>query len=443
MTTLARKLRLTEYFTLGFGVMVGVGWLVVMDDWLARGGPLGGVLGFAIGGALLLPIGWVYGQWVMALPDASGEVAYAAQVFPASVSFATGWMMLLAYFIVCPWEAVAVGKIAAYIFPQMDTMELYRIAGQPVFLPRIAIGVALTLLLAWVNFRGIRLSATFLNWTTAGVLGLFALLAAFGAAKGTPANFSPLFSHTPLVSTLLMLQIVPYFMTGFESVGKCAEESHPEFRAKHYFRAMALAILVGAAFYVLAIAAVAYVAPWESLRGERFATAVAFERAFGARWVVRFILVIALLGLAKCFNANFVASSRLLFALGRRGMVAPRLGFVHERNQTPSVSVGWIAAGTLAGLLLGDAILIPVTEVGSVAAAVGWLAACASLLAVRKDTKARLIATLGALAALAMILMKVLPGVPGHFTWPELAAMGVWAGLGIMLSAFAKRSGRR
>ncbi len=442
MATLARKLRLTEYFTLGFGVMVGVGWLVVMDDWLARGGPMGGVLGFAIGGALLLPVGWVYGQWVMRLPDASGEVAYTAEVFPRSVSFATGWMMLLAYFIVCPWEAVAVGKIAAYIFPQLDRMEMYRIAGQPVFLPRVAIGAALTLLLAWVNYRGIRLSATFLNWTTAGVLGLFALLAAFGAAKGTPANVSPLFSHTPLVSTLLVMQIVPYFMTGFESVGKCAEEAHPEFRAKHYFRAIAMAILAGAAFYVLAIAAVAYVAPWESLRGERFATAVAFERAFGARWVVQLILVIALLGLAKCFNANFVASSRLLFALGRRGMVAPRLGYVHPQNQTPSVSVAWIAAGTLAGLLLGDAILIPVSEVGSVACAVGWFAACASLLAVRKDGKARSIATAGALAALAMVLMKVLPGVPGHFTGQEWVAMGMWAGLGIMLSAFAKRPGQ-
>jgi amino acid transporter len=61
MTTLARKLRVVDYFTLGWGTMVGVGWLVVMDDWLLRGGPLGGVLGFAIGGALLLPIGYVYG----------------------------------------------------------------------------------------------------------------------------------------------------------------------------------------------------------------------------------------------------------------------------------------------------------------------------------------------------------------------------------------------
>ena len=54
--------------------MVGVGWLVVMDDWLMRGGPLGGILGFAIGGILLLPIGYVYGKLVMAMPDASGEV---------------------------------------------------------------------------------------------------------------------------------------------------------------------------------------------------------------------------------------------------------------------------------------------------------------------------------------------------------------------------------
>ena len=110
MTQLARKLRVTDYFSLGWGTMVGVGWLVVMDDWLLRGGPLGGVLGFAIGSLLLLPIGYVYGKLVTIMPDASGEVAYTAKVFPPSVSYATGWMMMLAYFIVCPWEAVAVGR---------------------------------------------------------------------------------------------------------------------------------------------------------------------------------------------------------------------------------------------------------------------------------------------------------------------------------------------
>ena len=55
MNVLARKLRLRDYFALAFGSMVGVGWLVVMDDWLARGGPLGAMLGFAIGGLFCCP----------------------------------------------------------------------------------------------------------------------------------------------------------------------------------------------------------------------------------------------------------------------------------------------------------------------------------------------------------------------------------------------------
>src|SRR2546427_11063445 len=95
MATLARKLRVTDYFTLGWGTMVGVGWLVVMDDWLLRGGSLGAVLGFAIGGALLLPIGYVYGQLVMAMPDAAGEVAYTAKDFLRNVRFATRCVMVL------------------------------------------------------------------------------------------------------------------------------------------------------------------------------------------------------------------------------------------------------------------------------------------------------------------------------------------------------------
>jgi amino acid transporter len=215
VTTLARKLRAIDYFTLGWGTMVGVGWLVVMDDWLLRGGALGAVLAFAIGGALLLPIGWVYGKLVVAMPDAAGEIAYTSAVFPRSVSFATGWMMTLAYFIVCPWEAVAVGRIAAYIVPSLDTIELYRIAGRPVFLPHLIVGLALTALLTILNYRGVRLSATFQNWTTFGTLVLFVVFVGLGVSRGSPTNFPPLFTQTSFVSIVLVVQIVPYFIPAF------------------------------------------------------------------------------------------------------------------------------------------------------------------------------------------------------------------------------------
>ncbi len=437
MTELARKLRLTDYFTLGWGTMVGVGWLVVMDDWLGRGGPLGGILGFAIGGALLLPIGYVYGQLVSAMPDAAGEVAYTAAVFPRSVSFATGWMMMLAYFIVCPWEAVAVGRIAAYIFPALDSLELYQVAGKPVFLPRLIIGLVLTGLLTFLNYRGIRFSATFQNWTAFGTIGLFVIFVAAGVSKGSPANLTPLFSHSPFLSIFLVLQIVPYFMTGFESVTKAAEEANPEFRARTFLIALWMAIVVGILFYTIVIGAVGYVAPWRQLTGEKFMTAVAFERAVGSRWIVRAIMAAALLSLVKCFNGNFVASTRLLFAMARRGLMESAMAVVHPINRTPSMAVLAIGGATALCMFLGDAILVPVSEVGSVASAVGWLAACAAYFAMRPPTKQRLVALLGILLGLGMILMKVIPIVPGHFSANEWLTLAVWIAVGLLL---AKRS---
>ncbi|HTW58695.1 MAG TPA: APC family permease [Terriglobales bacterium] len=445
MPTLARKLRALDYFTLGWGSMVGVGWLVVMDDWLLRGGALGTLLGFIIGGAALLPIGWVYGKLVAAMPDAAGEIAYTSAAFSCRISFATGWVMTLAYFIVCPWEAVAVGRIAAYIFPPLDSVELYRVAGHPIYLPHLIIGIALTALLTTLNYRGVRLSATFQNWTSFGTLALFVVFVALGATRGSRANFPPLFTHTPLISIFLVLQIVPYFMTGFESVGKAAEESSPEFRAPDFLRAIWMAIFVGILFYVSVVAAVAFVAPWRQLTGEKFMTAVAFQQAvggsgFAAKWIVNLVLAAALLSLFKCFNGNFVAASRLLFALGRRGLVDARAGEIHPQYQTPSAAVLCIGLATGACMLLGDAILIPITEVGSVASALGWSATCAACLALARARSSpltlslpeRAVAVFGLLVGVTMILMKLIPSLPGHFTVYEWIALAIWIALGVL-----------
>jgi APA family basic amino acid/polyamine antiporter len=410
---------------------------------LTRGGPLGGILGFAIGGILLLPIGYVYGKLVAAMPDASAEVAYTARVFPQPVSFFTGWMMVLAYFIVCPWEAVAVGRIAGYIFPALDSIELYRVAGKPVYLPHLAIGLGLTALLTVLNYRGIRLSATFQNWTTFGTLALFAIFVGFGVAHGSTRNFPPLFTHTPFVSILLVLQIVPYFMTGYESVTKAAEEANPEFRSRGFFRAIWAAIIVGFVFYVIVIAAVGFVAPWRQLIGAPFMTAVAFEHAIGSRWIVSIILAAALLSLCKVFNGNFVAASRLLFAMGRRGLVDGRLASVHPQNQTPATAVVWVGIATGMCMFLGGAILVPISEVGSLASAIGWLAACLAYLWMHPPALDRWIAGTGVLVGLAMVLMKILPFVPGHFSGWEWLSLGLWILAGLWLGRKSDSAGTR
>lgn len=435
MTTLARKLHLIDYFALGFGVMVGAAWLVVMDDILERGGPLGAILGFVLGALTLFPIGYVYGKLVKAIPDAAGEVAYTARVFPRGVSFVTGWMMLLSYFLTCPFEAIAAGKIAGYLFPGIDSIELYRLGGHPIYLWRVVLGLTITVLLTWLNYRGIQASARFLKWTTFTFLTLVVIFAAEGFSHGSFSNFKPLFSHSPLISILLVWQITPWFLTGFESVGKGAEEASPDFQGKNFMVAIQMTIFVGLVFFAVVIAAVAYVAPWQSLAHEKFPTAAAFERALNSRWIVNLILGAAFIALLKAFNGNLVASSRMLFAMGRRNLLDHRLGIVHEGNQTPSVAVFIVGIGTAVAFLMGEALLVPILEVGAVGSAIGWMAACGSYYCMKPSFAGRAAAVYGVLLTSVMVFVKIVPLVPGHFSPSEWISMAIWGLMGYLLWA--------
>lgn len=439
MPELARRLRLLDYFTLGFGTMVGVGWLVLMDDWLARGGPAGAVLGFALGGIALLPIAYSYGRLISRHPDAAGEVAYTAEAFSQTASYWSGWMMLLAYAIVCPWEAVAIGRIASYIFPGLNSFEIYAVAGTPVYLPHVALGLGLTAWLGALNFRGIRQSATFQNLTTFGLLALFAVFGFAGLARGSAQNFTPLWSHSPAISVLLTLQIVPYFMTGFESTAKASEEADPDFPSRGHLLAPMMAVAAGILFYTAVIAVVAWAQPWQSVAGMNFPTAVALERAVGRRWVVNVILAAALLSLGKVFNGNFVAASRLLFAMARRGLVPHGFAAVHPSFQTPQAAVLAVGAGTALASLFGARILVPVTEVGAFAACFGWMMSCAAYWALRPPPLDRALAAIGALVGAALMAMKLIPAVPGSFTRWEFAALGLWIVLGAALQQAPRR----
>ena len=116
-----------------------------------------------------------------------------------------------------------------------------------------------------------------------------------------------------------------------------------------------------------------------------------------------------------------------------------RVGQVHPEYQTPSVATLCIGLATAACMLLGDAILVPITEVGSVACAIGWSATCAACLYLARAKQSNtirlspvewIVAIVGLSVGVAMALMKVVPGVPGHFTIYEWLALAVWVALG-------------
>jgi len=437
--TLHGGLSTIEYFTFGFGTMIGVGWVVLMDDWLARGGPGGGMLGFLIGGLLLFPIAHTYGRLVQRIQDAGAEIAYTEGVFPPLVSFAAGWTMILSYAIVCPWEAVATGNLLARVFPGLNSYHLYTIGGSPIYAPRLAVGLALTALIAVVNYRGIKPSGVFQDVMTFGLLATFAIFTLLGFTKGSTANMQPFFSHGgsigPWLSIFLVLQIVPYFMTGFESVAKGSEEAKAGFDPRNFTKAIYAALVAGFLFYVIIIAVVTYVYPWPEIVSGHVRTEVAFERTFGSHGIAQLILFGAFLSLLKIFNGNFVAATRMLYAIGRRNLVHPALGRVHAAHGTPVVAIGLMAVLTATAAMFGDAILVPITEVGSLAVGVGWLSACAAYLARRKRDRrpheSATMAIVGCTVSLAIILMKIVPGVPGSFTRAEWVAFIAWSAFGL------------
>lgn len=114
------------------------------------------------------------------------------------------------------------------------------------------------------------------------------------------------------------------------------------------------------------------------------------------------------------------------------------LARVHPRYGTPAAAIALPTLFTLAGACLGDALLIPISEVGSLAAGVGWCAACLARVGRARRTGGKDSAVglpvLGAAVSAVIVLMKVVPAVPGSFTGPEWIALAAWMGLGLGLS---------
>ena len=66
-----------DYFNVGFGAIVGIGWILMVGDWVVLGGgPLAAMIAFFLGGIALLPIAACFGELATALPISGGIVEY-------------------------------------------------------------------------------------------------------------------------------------------------------------------------------------------------------------------------------------------------------------------------------------------------------------------------------------------------------------------------------
>ena len=80
-----------DILVLAFGAMIGWGWVVSTGDWIERGGVIGAMLGFILGGVMIFFIGLTYAELTPAMPECGGEHVFSFRALGPTGSFICTW----------------------------------------------------------------------------------------------------------------------------------------------------------------------------------------------------------------------------------------------------------------------------------------------------------------------------------------------------------------
>src|SRR5699024_12493987 len=83
---------------------------------MKEAGPLGVILGFSIGAALMILIAVSYGVLIQSFPVSGGEFAYAYLSFGRLHSFISGWFLTLGYVCIVALYVCAFYLMFKFIF---------------------------------------------------------------------------------------------------------------------------------------------------------------------------------------------------------------------------------------------------------------------------------------------------------------------------------------
>lgn len=193
-TGMLRVLGRGDVLALSFGAMIGFGWIVLTGEFIGAAGPGGAALAFVIGGAVMAFVGLTYAELVSALPHAGGEHHYALRAIGPAGAFVASWAMLLGYVSVVAFEAIAVPETLVYLFPDMGAVHLWTIAGYDVQASLVAVGIVTAVLMASVNYVGIRPADVFQIVAVLFLLGIGAVMVTGSFVGGSVENMDPLFT---------------------------------------------------------------------------------------------------------------------------------------------------------------------------------------------------------------------------------------------------------
>lgn len=446
-----RGLNRLDVFVLAFGAMIGWGWVVLSGEWIERAGTLGAMLAFAVGGVLVLFVGLVYAELASAMPTTEGVLRFSKTALGARSAFICTWAIVLGFLAVIAFEAVALPTVINYLFPGYAKGYLYTVAGFDVYATWLAVGIGCSLLVALINYIGIKFAATLQTVLTCIILLIGILLAGGTAVNGSAENMEPLFAHDGLGGLLAVAVTTPFFYVGFDVIPQAAGEMH--IASKKIGRILIISVAFAVAWYVLIVACVGATLTHDAMRASELPTADAMRAAFGNHPIAGKILVIGgISGILTSWNAFYIGASRLLYAMAKERMLPAWLGKKHEKFDTPVNAILLIAVITSLAPLLGKNMLSWLSNAGSFATVITYLIVSVSFLILRKKRpemerpyRIRNWKFVGAGAVLLCLLMLALymPGLPSALVWPyEWAILIAWTLFGFILYRAAKHRGK-
>lgn len=453
MAQLKKGISPLAMIAIGAAGVIGSSWLYLGSDFFAAFGAGGTIIGMALGTLLAACVALAYSELTSKFPRAGGEMVFAYVGGGRLLSFITGWMLIGAYGGMVAFYVTAAGRLLTAMWPAMETVPLYTIGGETMYLPVLAIGIALTLLMLALNWNGISIGAItqLVLFSVMIVLAVAVVVVGFGA--GSTANAVPLFDAavqqigSPVGATLAFLLPAFAFLAGFGVVAALAEEADTD--ARRLGRIVTWSVLLAGTFYVIVLAATAWVLPWEETADLTNGTIEALDVA-GFPTISFLAFGIGVLGVLTTFLAVFAASSRMMLAMARVELLPRFLADVDERSGVPrkallfttaiGLGLGWLGPGALTWFL----------NVGGVYIGVVWAVAVLAFYRVRRHYPAMAtpyrvrygwIPGVGALAAVIVILGGVVPGLPLSLAWPaEYLIVAIWIALGLVLYRLAPRS---
>jgi putrescine importer len=288
-----------------------------------------------------------YGRMATAFPTAGSTYAYARHSLNEHVGFVAGWSMALDYFLIPLLSVVYISITAARLAPTV---------------PYWTWVILFNALITIINLHGIRMTAR----ASSVLMVLMTVCALLFIALATrwivlTHGFSDLFVMEGLVrndtfsahALMLGAGIATLSYIGFDAISTLAEESvAPE---RDIPVATVLVCVLQALICIVTVYLAARVWPTYDNYPQVETVILDIGGRIGGAFLFHFITLILLVaGLASSLTGQ-AGASRLLFAMGRDGVISGRLfGHLSARHATPDRAIYVMSAVSLIGAFFID-----------------------------------------------------------------------------------------